>query len=195
MNFIRVSGANAFLRTMNYFTDMNHPPTMERQLGKSNLNLKKVDNYTEDEFNHSLSNVTKNSENGKTVCKVNVSLSALFLHVDQGCVVNGNYTPFASPTVNVRSVDQSWVTKIVTKVEKYKQWDILGKESFAVLGYKNQPKAQKGNDSHVHDESETGIKYRDCLDHDEKSRQTILEKRANTFTIKDLSTQCFERVS
>jgi hypothetical protein len=211
-------GKAAFLRCVRNFVNTENPPDYGNTIGKSAK--QDVMNETFECVDRLLEKVTQNLENEKRVSKVSVSLATLFLHVDQGCLPDTTYTPMASPTVNVRSVDIDHVNELLEKVNDRK--DILAIEDYAVVGYMtatsdvqqtNEAERKETKEGYEEVEGEEtrnteeqslsqepqpdegGLPYRCILNQDEISDEIIFEKTAKIFTTSDLSSKCFKTVS
>lgn len=189
-------GKLAFLRCVKNFVNTENLPDYQNPIGNSKH--KQVEYKTLDDMDRLLERVTQNDENKTKVSKVSVSLSTLFLHVDQGCFADGTYTPMASPTVNIRSVDIDHVDTLLQKILQEGQKDILTLEDYSVVGYMTYPTEELNSTENTGGEvlaDRTLIRYRCGLNQDDESDKEIIGKNANIFNTPDLCSKCFLKVS
>jgi hypothetical protein len=132
------------------------------------------------------------------ICKSSVSPLVLFLHVDQGLLENGGYTPFASPICNSRSVHKKHVDGVCQEVVQ--GHSIISQEDFAILGYQvlvdgyesEQEEATRTGNGHGQDDTtgeglvEEPIAYRCTLNRDSESDDTIVAKDATVVTMESM---------
>lgn len=101
-----------------------------------------------------------------TISKVSVNPLMLFLHIDQGSFANGQYTPFASPISNNRSIHQEHVSPLCEQLKQHH--NVISPEDFAIAPY----------EVFVGSERSDALHYRCTLNRDRQNQDNIVAKQA-----------------
>jgi hypothetical protein len=114
------------------------------------------------------------------ICKVPMTSLMLFLHLDHGfikCEGNQEFTPFASPVANSRSIHKEHVENLGGQIRAGKQ--VVALEDFAIAPFLVVLPEQEGANNET-------MEYQCTLDRDNASSNIVEVKRAKPISAQDL---------